>query len=281
MAGFFNELAKDCIEKRSRYDIKIAEDYTIVMIDGRSFSKKVKKKFKLPFDDDFINAMNETAMFVMKYTSCCRLAYVQSDEISFVLTSVDKVKKDGSSSDFFGNRVCKLQSIISSMATGFFNRYMMMHHRDEFTDADFDISDAQIFEFDAKAWGVDTLEDVVNWLVYRQYDCIRNSKQQTAQTYIKHSELVRKNVDEQIQMVYDNNGIDWNAFDDGKKFGRFVYKVPTLKDIHYCDYITGKSKTEQKLCNVVTVVPGYELKYRENRERLINESGVPDNSNKL
>ena len=35
--------------------------YVLIMLDGRSFSKKIKKAFSLPFDDDFIDIMNQTA----------------------------------------------------------------------------------------------------------------------------------------------------------------------------------------------------------------------------
>ena len=40
--------------------------YVIAHIDGRAFSKLVKNRFKLPFDEDFIDMMNQTAAYVCK-----------------------------------------------------------------------------------------------------------------------------------------------------------------------------------------------------------------------
>lgn len=63
----------------------LPNSYVMVMLDGRSFSHKIKKRFKRPFDDEFIRIMNETAQYVAKNISGCKLAYVQSDEINLVL----------------------------------------------------------------------------------------------------------------------------------------------------------------------------------------------------
>ena len=41
---------------KSLADYKLLPNsFVIAHIDGRSFSKKVKKRFKLPFDDEFMN----------------------------------------------------------------------------------------------------------------------------------------------------------------------------------------------------------------------------------
>ena len=39
----------------------IPNSYVIAHIDGRSFSKMVKNRFILPYDDQFIDMMNNTA----------------------------------------------------------------------------------------------------------------------------------------------------------------------------------------------------------------------------
>ena len=77
------------------------------MLDGRSFSKMVKNKFELPFDDNFIDMMNETAKYICKKIQGALFAYVQSDEISILLSD----KGD----TFFGGRLNKMQSIIASI----------------------------------------------------------------------------------------------------------------------------------------------------------------------
>ena len=80
-------------------------------------------------------------------------------------------------------------------------------------------------QFDCKCWTVPNQNEAFAWFLYRQLDCVKNSKQQTAQTYLPHKQLVGHNADEQIEMCKNERGIDWNDFEDSKKYGRFVYKV--------------------------------------------------------
>lgn len=126
--------------------------YIMVMLDGRSFSKKIKNNFKRPFDETFINLMNETAKYVCEKVSGCKLAYVQSDEINLIL--YDDFEKD----PFFGNRLCKLQSIIASIATSKFNQLAFIEvlkdnncHKDDVINM---IANSSLYEFDCKVWNV-------------------------------------------------------------------------------------------------------------------------------
>ena len=63
------------------------DSYILCHIDGRAFSKMIKKRFKLPFDDEFMQMMDDTAAYVCENVQGAKLAYVQSDEISIVITS--------------------------------------------------------------------------------------------------------------------------------------------------------------------------------------------------
>ena len=94
--------------------------YILVHVDGRSFSKMIKNKFKKPFDNVFINAMNETAIYLCKSVQGCIFAYTQSDEISLIIR-----KNDPEGDVFFDGRMCKMQSIIASLATSRFTQVMM------------------------------------------------------------------------------------------------------------------------------------------------------------
>ena len=50
---------------RSLTDYRLVPNsYVLVMLDGRSFSKKIKNKFRKPFDERFIKAMNETTKYL-------------------------------------------------------------------------------------------------------------------------------------------------------------------------------------------------------------------------
>ena len=100
----------DNLEDRMNYfrdlaDYKlIPNSYVLAMVDGRGFSSKIKKRFKLPFDDTFIDIMNQVAAYVCKEIQGCKFAFAQSDEISFIITDFDTPESDS----FFGYRLCKL-----------------------------------------------------------------------------------------------------------------------------------------------------------------------------
>jgi len=238
----FKNLEDKCQYYRGLTDYRIQGNNDIlVMLDGKNFSKLIKNNFKKPFDDDFIDMMNKTAQFLCENVQGCKFAYTQSDEISLLITDYDTPETD----TIFGGRICKIQSILASLATSEFNRQFILYHlgRKGFTGKSEEniIKDMKMAQFDCKVWTVPNQNDAFAWFLYRQLDCVKNSKQQTAQTYLPHKQLVKHNADEQIQMVVEKNGIDWNTFDNKYKYGRFVYKIekqmtttlPTGETIEY------------------------------------------------
>lgn len=179
----FNNLADKCNYYRSLTDYKLIPNQPVlVMLDGRSFSKVIKKRFKLPFDQRFIDIMNLVSIKLCESIDGCKIAYTQSDEISLFLEDYKTIKTES----YFGYRLTKLLSIIPSIATGYFNR--------EFWKI---FPNADPVQFDAKVWNVPNLNEVYAWFLHRQLDCVRNSKQQVAQQYYSHKELKGIVVDDQ------------------------------------------------------------------------------------
>jgi len=225
----FKNLEDKCQYYRGLTDYRIQGNNDIlVMLDGKNFSKLIKNNFQKPFDDDFINMMNKTAQFLCENVQGCKFAYVQSDEISLLITDYETTETD----TLFGGRLCKIQSILASLATSEFNRQFILYniyHSDKRNIGAGDCVDIiekmKMAQFDCKCWTVPNQNEAFAWFLYRQLDCVKNSKQQTAQTYLPHKQLVGHNADEQIEMCKNEKGIDWNNFEDSKKYGRFVYKV--------------------------------------------------------
>lgn len=223
----FKNLKDRMLYYRSLTDYKVMPNcYTLVMLDGRSFSKLIKKKYKLPFDDSFIATMNTTAQYICQNVQGALFAYVQSDEISILLSN--------ECDTFFNGRLTKMLPNIASMAAGKFNQIMMLRDLYSILHDGLELSRMEVIktlykhklvEFDCKIWNVPSFNDVYAWFLYRQNDCIRNSKQQSAQTYLSHNVLFHKNVDEQIKLLEEKKGINWETeYNDGKKYGRFIYK---------------------------------------------------------
>lgn len=241
----FDSLEKKCRYYQSLGDYKLLPNsFVLCHLDGRAFSKLIKNRFKKPFDGKFINMMNETAKYLCENIQGCIGAYVQSDEISLILSDFNI---EGAGSGFFGYRMCKIQSIAASMATGKFNQLFLLEELQEnellsipkkksYSDI---IRNHKLVEFDCKCWNVPTANDAMAWILYRQIDCIRNSKQQAAQSYLSHKELLGKHTDDQITLLKEKKGIDWNSdFSGGEKYGRFVAKFKrTYDSTEYGTYV--------------------------------------------
>lgn len=263
----FKNLEDKCLYYRGLTDYKLTPNSNIlVMLDGRNFSTLVKNNFKKPFDDDFIDMMNKTAQYLCKNIQGAKFAYVQSDEISILITDYDTPDTD----TLFGGRLCKIQSILAAAATCEFNRQLTLYHlnkcalKDRYVILD-TIEKMKLAQFDCKAWVVPSQNDVFAWFLYRQIDCIRNSKQQTAQTYIPHKRLFKLNTDEQIKQVLKETGINWDMFDDQYKYGRFIKSVTTslnkqLPSGESVDFVRNK----------FIVMPAFDLKGYNSREEFFN-----------
>lgn len=211
----FQTLKEKCNFYRGLTDsVLTPNSYFIIMLDGRSFSKKVKKQFKRPFDNDFVDMMNETARHLCEKVQGAKFAYVQSDEISIFC------KDEPGSEILFGGRTCKILSICASMATAHFNRLAWKKFPDLETE----------FEFDAKVWNVPNYNDWRAWFIFRSNDCKRNSILQTADCYLSHKELQNKKCDEVLDILRDEKGIEWNTLPDGLKYGRVITRDEVISN---------------------------------------------------
>lgn len=278
----FKNLEDKCLYYRGLTDYKLLPgSYVIVMLDGRSFSKLIKNKFNKPFDDNFIGMMNETAKYVCENVQGCKLAYVQSDEISLMLTDFDTPTTDA----FFGYRLCKMQSIIASLATAKFNQLMLSHNLEKHSydtlledgvdtlysvkDAIKAVDNATLYQFDCKCWNVPNINDVFAWFLYRQIDCVRNSKQQTAQTYLPHKMLLNLDTDAQLRLLIEEKGIDWNCYPMGHKYGRFIWKEKVLMS----NIDTGELYHRYKWL----VQPAFPLMDENGRDKFFKLDIIPNN----
>jgi len=240
----FDSLKDKCEYFRSLADHKlIPNSYVIAMLDGRSFSKLIKNKYKKPFDERFMGYMNKVAEYLCANIQGAKFAYVQSDEISILITDFDTPETDSP----FGYRMCKLQSLLASMAASKFNQLVaidiLKENKQKYIDLPFsdvweDVELMKLVEFDCKVWNVPDYNSAFCHFLWRQNDCTRNSKQQSAQTYLSHKELMGKNADKQVELMKERYGVDWNAYSDGEKYGRLIYRteevfVDKVTDLEY------------------------------------------------
>ena len=205
-------------EYESTSEVYLPEkSYIVIRLDGHRFSKYTKD-FSRPFDRTFSNAMQEVTVELCKEFGAIT-GYTQSDEITLILAP--KFSKDHSNQIYKG-RVSKLTSLTASFASVKFNNLMKNYAKKDGW-------------FDSRAYGVDTIEEATNSIIWRSRDAIKNSKAMFAQTYCNHKTLLNKNSQEQIEICKELTGKDWEVQSSAYKYGTLVKKIKVLKYSVYLD----------------------------------------------
>lgn len=207
-------------ENRTRFLLP-RRSYTVIRIDGKAFHTYTKGLIR-PFDRRLIEDMNATAAYLCKNIMGAKLAYVQSDEISIVLTDFEDI----STQAWFDNNLQKMCSVAASMATSEFNRLRLMGGL--LPMGVYDIKQFRMAEFDARVFQIPQKVEVLNYLIWRQQDAVRNSIASVAQSLYSPKELNGKNGNQQQEMIFQK-GINWNDYNFREKRGGVITKV--MEDI--------------------------------------------------
>lgn len=188
--------------------------YTIIRLDGKAFHTYTKG-FKRPFDTGLMRIMDQTAVKLCESIQGAKMAYVQSDEISILLTDFETPQTDM----WFDGNVQKMTSISASIATAAFNNGMYL---DEEILANMD----KVAYFDSRVLQVPNIDEAINYMIWRQQDATRNSISMGAQSMYSHKELHKKSSSEMQEMMFQK-GQNWNDYPAGFKRGRMILKERT------------------------------------------------------
>lgn len=185
------------------YNCKLTpRSVVMVRVDGKAFHSYTKHMNR-PFDKNLINGMVTAARKTAREMQGFKLAYIQSDECTFMITDFDGLETQG----WFNYEVNKIVSLTASFFTAYFNQYMGVE---------------EIAAFDARAFVVPQ-DDWPNVFIWRQRDWERNSLQMLARNNYSHKELVNKNTSQLHEMLY-NKGINWASLLPIYKNGTFITK---------------------------------------------------------
>ena len=222
-------------EKRNQYYLQKRTPVAIRvdMRAGHTFTRG----FKRPSDYIFMKSMQETAKYMCENMGNAKFAYVQSDEITIILTDYDTLETDC----WFNYRTDKLCSISASMATMAFNKYFeenvtnevleykMVPHCVEIQQEIKEYHNTLIAAldkgamFDARCFNIPK-EEVTNLIYWRQLDASRNSIQMVGQANFSHNELQNKSCNDIQDMLMLQKNINWNDFPTYQKRGSCVVK---------------------------------------------------------
>jgi len=174
----------------------------IIRLDGKAFHTYTRGLEK-PFDYQLMSDMIEVTKFLCDNIQGCKFGYTQSDEISLLLTDYDRLN----TSAWYDNQVQKMVSISASLATAKFN----------------ELRPGKLAFFDSRVFSIPEPEEVVNYLIWRQQDAVRNSVAMAAQSKYSHKELFKKNSSDMQELLFQK-GINWNNYPVRAKRGSAITK---------------------------------------------------------
>jgi tRNA(His) 5'-end guanylyltransferase len=180
----------------------------MLRLDGKAFHT-FTKGLQRPFDKRLTDLMVATTKFLVESTNAV-VGYTQSDEISLILYT-----EKPEAQLFFDGRIQKLTSVVTSMATAFFNRELpkaLPEKADKFA------------YFDCRVWNTPNLIEATNTLVWRELDATKNAISMAAQHYYSHKELQNKNGKEMQEMLFQK-GVNFNDYPSFFKRGSYIRRV--------------------------------------------------------
>lgn len=182
----------------------------IIRVDGKAFhtfTRGLRKPYSQVLIDTMVNAATETAKTIQGF----KLAYIQSDEATFMLSDTDTLETDR----WFGYEINKLVSITASTFTAHFNDFWQTQVEEHNTGP-------RLAIFDARAFNV-PIEDVPNVFIWRQRDWERNSIQMLARSLYSQKEMHGKKVPDLHEMLHAKNR-NWALLSGQLKNGTFIKK---------------------------------------------------------
>lgn len=192
---------KDFYESRTQQNL-MRRNHTLLRLDGKAFHTYTRGLQK-PFDDQLMADMDETAIYLCQHIQGAKFAYVQSDEISILITDFDSLQTDA----WFDYNVQKMVSISASLATAKFNQ----------------LRPGKLALFDSRVFQVPNKSEAMNAFIWRQQDATRNSISTVAQSLYSSRELFGKNSEQMQEMIFQK-GQNWNDLAPRYKRGRIIEK---------------------------------------------------------
>jgi tRNA(His) 5'-end guanylyltransferase len=208
----------------------------LIRLDGKAFHTYTKG-LKRPFDDDFSSDMDETTRFLCENIQGAKIGYVQSDEISILITDYETLD----TSPWFDNNLQKMCSVSASLATAKFNQLRMQR---AFSNIDVDplkhgptaydmtissnVLNKKLATFDSRVFIIPEAEEVVNYFIWRQQDATRNSISMAAQSEFSTKQLHGKSGSQMQDMMFTEKGVNWNDYPFRFKRGAAIVKLNML-----------------------------------------------------
>ncbi len=178
-------------------------------LDGRSFSA-FTKGMERPFDPRMTAVMIATTKHLVQATHA-KIGYTQSDEISLVWRAGEYKE-----SIFFDGRVMKMASVLASMTTAAFTKFLLESELAPYAK--------KLPHFDGRVLSFPTETEAANMFLWRVADATKNAISMAARHYYSHKALHGKNGAEMQEMLFQK-GVNFNDYPTSFKRGTFVRRT--------------------------------------------------------
>jgi tRNA(His) guanylyltransferase len=255
MKDELGERMKSQYEDRTRYFVP-RRTYTIIRLDGKAFHTYTRGLVK-PFDSDLSNDIDNAIIAMLPHIQGAVFAYTQSDEISVLVTDFALP----TTSAWFDGNIQKMASVSASILTANFNFLRMGRILGNNGNIKFN----ELAHFDARVFTIPDRIEVMNYFIWRNQDCARNSVSMLAQANFSHKELQGKSTTEMIRMTHDydiNNHSGWLDLNPDLKFGRLIMKEKYFVGLSDHEDTNNPERTRW--------VANPAWKFTENKEQLLN-----------
>lgn len=207
-----------------------SETFIALHIDGDNFSKFTKDLEK-PFDENFHDAMLNTAAYLVKQFNAI-IAYIQFDEINLILAK---------NNTMFNRKIGKLISKASSLTTIMFKEYLDIPCKY--------MTDELYYGFATHVYNLPTWEQVIDYMNWRRADCKKNSLSTIVywqlrgegNTPKKCASLLNKTKHSQKLDMLKHRGVEIKDLPYWQRKGSTIFWRDYLKK--YQDHNTGEEKT--------------------------------------
>lgn len=219
-------MAQTLQQRQLKYEESYNQDIinqipVIIKIDGRSFTRVTRNTTK-PFCQKTMALLNGTMLALAKQIDGVVFGYQYSDKIILALRNDRNRDED----PWFGNKVQKMASVAASSATyEFMTQYWEMDSPPQLDGS---------ITFAAHAFGVPSIRETVNYLIYRQFRCMQSAVDEAVRSVLwsrygsqTHAILEDKNMKDRKQIL-DEAGFEFDSVPAAFRHGCAAYLAPTF-----------------------------------------------------
>jgi tRNA(His) 5'-end guanylyltransferase len=214
---------KDRIDSyREASDYKILNRLPIIIcVNGRAFSKLTSLIDK-PYCTKFAEGMLSATLKLCMEIEGALFAYQHNDEIIIVARNDQSLE----TAAWYDNKIQKICSVVSSIATTHFKNYI--------GSSDLNLIGDPVFS--AQVFAVPTISEAINTIVYKQQQNFHTSIQLACfyELLKRHDKntikemLTGLSVDEKVDLLHEECDIDFNEYPHSFRRGAACYKVPKV-----------------------------------------------------